>query len=477
MSSLLWYAFLLVTGSGSTAVEIAGLRLLAPVFGSSLPVWGLAISAVIGGLAIGYSFGGKRARRPVTASDVARRAALGAVLFLWLPAVFALAAAASLPAAVPISFFALLIPSVVFGMVSPLASEVEAKRLGQSAGQVTGRVFMLTTIGSLIGIILPSFITIPLLGTRETSWLFAGAVLCLAVPFLFQKTPKQIPVLLLAAALGAGISFIRIPHPNEVFADETPYQFVSVRQVGEKRHLVFDAGLGVQSVYTPTQNTGGYWDYLAQLPRLLPPQNQYRVLVLGSAASTTERQLKTFWEGEISFDFVSVELDGALFAIVDKYFDPPARRQITGDARRVLNTLNETFDIIVVDAYTRELTIPFHLATAEFFAEAGAKLKTGGILAVNANSVSPDSLLLTSLNRALQSAFPHTSALHVPNSCNYLLLASRAPIPQDENMFTPRILGPNQFQLEDGLLLTDNRSPVELLGLSALITSHANACS
>ena len=496
ISDTYWYTFLLVVGTASIAVEITGMRFLAPLFGSSLPVWGLAIAAVLAGLAWGYTIGGQLVQRGSDPILVFRQAAWGATVFLWMPAVFALAMWLQdfshqlnsffylAPAAI-LAYGILFISSYVFGTVSPLAIQAEADRRRQSAGQVAGRISALTTVGSLAGIIIPSFLTIPLLGSNITVWLFAGLALSLSVRPLVQE-PKHLLRLLSLAAIAVLITLaLRSPSDNIIFAKETKHQYVTVQQHGQTRQLVFDANLGIQSKYTPDLYTNGYWDYLASLPALLPETDtDISVLVLGAAASTTERQMHRFWQDTRTLKFTSVELDGDLFAIADAYFYPPKRQTVTADARQFVASTSTKYDIIALDAYARELTIPFHLTTTQFFTQLSEHLAPNGLLAINVNTASTDSLWLRSLGRTLYAQFPHLRLIHVPQSCNYLLLASRKSLPA-ENLSAPSAVIPLLPTLRttiplrtDGLLLTDDRSPTDLLGFAALISPTNNAsCS
>ena len=55
-----WFLFLtaFVTGAVVMALEILGSRLLAPVFGNSLFVWGALIGVILAAMSSGYAFGG-----------------------------------------------------------------------------------------------------------------------------------------------------------------------------------------------------------------------------------------------------------------------------------------------------------------------------------------------------------------------------------------------------------------------------------
>lgn len=487
--------FLLVEGATAIAVEITGLRFLAPLVGSSLPVWGLAIAVVLAGLAWGYTLGGKLAERKPALPLVFQYTAVGAVAFFWMPAIFNLAHTLrnvyfdhqNLPAmgsALVLAYAALLIPSVVFGIVSPLAVEAEANRRNERAGHVAGRIFTFTTVGSLLGILVPSFITIPFLGSRVTVWLFAGLTLSLCVRELISR-PTLLARLLLVAALALVIGLLGIQSsPDIFFAKETAHQYVTVRQRGPSRVLVFDGYSGIQSMITENTYTGQYWDYAASLPALLPSdQNTASMLVLGAAGSTTERQAVRLWQDTKQFLFTSVDIDKELFDIADKYFQAPPRHRVAADARSFVASDTKFYDIILVDTYTRELTVPFHLATKEFFHAVSKRLAPNGIVAVNINTRSPDTLWIQSVARTLQTQLPYVRLAHIPNSCNYLLLSSAAPLPTNISIdHIPEAIHPLLPSLTStvapangGLLLTDDRSPTDMLGLAALLRSQSSA--
>jgi len=443
------------------------LRLLAPVFGSSLPVWGSAIAVVLGGLAWGYTLGGQRAQEEIAEELVFKTAILGAAIFVWMPVFFNWArifreafsgggAGGLVLGSLALSILALLPASVVFGMISPMAVQVEARRRGETAGQVAGRIFTLTTMGSLFGILLPSFFTIAFLGTKETIWIFAGAVIALALPALISSGRFKLWGWLIAIILGLIAANWESARANVVWSQETPYQHVDVRNMPDGLWLTFDAGLGLEAMLPKEALTKAYWDYLALLPAWLDA-DKAEVLVLGAATSTTERQMTKLWGEEKSFNFTSVELDGALFSIADRFFDPPERKKVVADGRVFIAQDKKQYDIVVVDAYARELTIPFYMATREFFAEIKPRLKSRGILALNINSCQDDSLMMRSLGKTLRTVYKKVGQIAVPDSCNRLLIATDwevglAPVPT-----------------EGGWILTDNRAPTEWLGLAALI--------
>ncbi|MGH9857737.1 MAG: fused MFS/spermidine synthase, partial [Acidobacteriota bacterium] len=469
LNLLAWYVLIFSVGVASTAVEITGLRFLAPLFGSSLPVWGSAIATVLAGLAWGYSEGGRQAQTRTPLPLVFRYSVVGSVVFLWIPVAFRLVTYAqnvyltsnnsvALISAFGLSFLTLFVPSFIFGMINPLAVQAQATAREQAPGEVAGKIASLSTIGSLVGILLPSFLLIPLVGTNITVWLCAAPALLLGLRGFFKQRRDTRLLVLLAVTL----STVFLPNRHEsnvLFAAETRQQHVTVREHNGSRLLTFDASLGIQSLFTKNTYTHGYWDYLAAVPAFFASQDHLSVLVLGAAASTTERQMHRLWQEAKTFDFTSVEIDSELFAIADRYFYPPARQTVVADARRFVAADNHQYDLIIIDVYERELSVPFHLTTVEFFEQLRPRLAPGGIVAININATDEQTLWVRSLARTAAAIFPEVRLAAVPDSCNFLLLATTKSWPQATSALP--LIQPLLPPLEnatrpdaDGLLLT-----------------------
>src|SRR2546423_17728 len=172
-----------VVGMASLGAEIAAVRLLAPYFGASTIVWANTIGVVLVALAAGYWLGGRAAdRRPQLRSlcSVALVAAalLAAVPFVARPLldvgvealddVSAGAFAGSLAAGPGL----VAIPVLLLGAVSPWALRL-AVRSVEAAGTVAGRLYAISTAGSLIGTLFSALVLIPAVGTRRTFLTFA----------------------------------------------------------------------------------------------------------------------------------------------------------------------------------------------------------------------------------------------------------------------------------------------------------------
>ncbi|MHC4247544.1 MAG: fused MFS/spermidine synthase [Planctomycetota bacterium] len=158
------YAVVFICGAVLMSAEIVGSRVLAPYFGSAIFVWGSLIGVVMLALAVGYYVGGRLADRypafPVLCGIVA-----AAGLFLLIMPAFSNAVCGAIevtftgPRSGPLlaSVVLYLVPGVLLAMVSPFAVRLSARDLS-SLGNVTGRLYALSTGGSIVGTLGTAFV-------------------------------------------------------------------------------------------------------------------------------------------------------------------------------------------------------------------------------------------------------------------------------------------------------------------------------
>lgn len=181
-------AMTFLCGSCSLAVEMAASQLLAPYFGDSINVWAVLIGMVLLYLSLGYLIGGRIADRHPRPWLFFLLQALAGAWVATVPVLGGFLLGASLQAfaglaggAVVSAFVAVIVlfavPTVLFGCTPPFAIRLLLPRV-ESGGHTAGRVYALTTVGSILGTLVPVFVTIPYLGTGQT---LAGAGLLLAL--------------------------------------------------------------------------------------------------------------------------------------------------------------------------------------------------------------------------------------------------------------------------------------------------------
>src|SRR5438094_8142250 len=154
-------AVVFVAGAATLAVEISASRLLAPFFGSSTIVWANVIGLILVYLSLCYWLGGRIADRRPQPALLGRILVVSALAIVVIPFVarpFLDATVKDLNAAssgaVVGSFVAGLIlfaiPVTLLGTVSPFAVRLALPDVAH-AGSVAGRLYALSTIGSIVG--------------------------------------------------------------------------------------------------------------------------------------------------------------------------------------------------------------------------------------------------------------------------------------------------------------------------------------
>ncbi len=468
----------LAAGAGSTSTEICASRLLAPYFGASTVVWANVIGLVLAALALGYWLGGRVAdRRPqaqVLGGIVVAAAALVAVVpFAARPLLDLTVRGLDnvSTGAIAGSFLGSLVlfapPVVLLGTAAPFAI-----RLGISdvavAGTVAGRLYALSTVGSIAGVFVPAIVTIELVGTQRT--LVGTAVVVAAGGALLLRRRWVVAPVALAAMLAVPAGIVK-PVPGLLYEKESQYQFVQVVQKGPVRDLYLNEGIAVHSEWRlHTVLTGDEWDMFLTVPPLLGRAVR-SVAILGNAGGTTARAYGVFYP---SARVDGVELDPAVTAAARRYMGLGRIRRlhvITADARPFLERTHTRFDAILIDAY-RQPYVPFYLATQEFFRLVHSRLRPGGIVALNVATVPHDHRLARDIAGTLRTVFPQVLTWQALK-LNRLVLGFERPISR------PRLRAavartPARIRVLTGLLVrharpaapstqpwTDDRAPAE----------------
>lgn len=430
------YVFIFVVGTGSLGAEIAAARLMAPFFGASTIVWANTIGIVLVALSVGYWLGGKVADRHPHLRGMSLLVMTAAVMLAIVPLVARPLFDISVDALDAISagafvgslfgvLFLIAAPVTLLGAASPYAIRLAVPDVEQS-GTVAGRLYAISTAGSLLGTWVSALVLIPLVGTQRTFICFAAAIALVAAVGLGKRF-FVVPVgLMLALAIPVGT--VKATEEGEVlFETETENQYVRViEQEDGDRVLELNEGQAVHSLYRPgTVLTDNVWDGYLVLPfaaRVEPPE---RMAILGNAAGTTARAYgKYFPATEVD----GVEIDGELHDVGRRFFamgDNPNLTTYTADARPWLRQSDGGYDVIMVDAY-RQPYIPFYLATREFFELVKERLAPGGVVVVNAGHPEGNDDLERVLGSTMAEVFP-TVVRDPKDDTNTLLLGSEGP--------------------------------------------------
>jgi spermidine synthase len=474
-----------VVGAASLGAEIAAARLLAPYFGASTVIWANTIATVLVALSAGYAIGGRLADRRADMRGLclivlAAGALLALVPFVADPflrisvrALGALSVGGFLGSLAAVLVL-VAVPVLLLGTVAPYANRLSLGQVAE-AGTVTGRLYAISTAGSLVGTFASALLLIPLIGTHRTFLVFALALALVAAPLAgsrrFWLVPAAVAALLAVppAAIGASVAGARV-----MLATETPYQYARVLQFGNgERWLQLNEGVAIHSLYRPwSYLTNGYWDEYLVLPFAASPAPPRSVAILGDAAGTVARAYGHYFP-RTRVD--AVEIDGELTAIGKRYFGlgGPRLHLYTADARPWLAASSARYDAIFVDAY-RQPYIPFYLTTREFFASVREHLRPGGVVLVNVGHVPSSDALEKVVTATLGSVF--RVVLRDPiTDTNSVVMAGTAPLSSRSVRAARATLPPELADragsaaarlapgLIGGTVYTDDRAPVEWL--------------
>ncbi len=491
------YLFLtvFVAGMSTLAVEFTTSRMLQTVYGTSNLVWANVIGLVLLFLTIGYFIGGWLAdRHPSTKVfySLVAFAGFSSVFFLLLTSVL-LRASASAMAAINVGailsslvgvFFTLAVPITLLGAVSPFAIRLAVRDVNE-AGRVSGRIYALSTWGSIFGTYLPVLFVIPLAGSRATAVLFGSLLLFTGLFGLWRSSKRAgltaliLPLILLPFVWFWTQGSIKAGE-GQLFETESAYNYVQVIRSGDCNYLLLNEGQAYHSFYCDGGRVPrvSVWSIMLAAPYFNPgPVQVDNMAVIGLAAGTIPKQVSRVF-GPILID--GIELDPAIVEAGKQYFalDDPNINIIVGDGRYQLNQLDSTYDVITLDAY-KVPYIPWHLTTREFFQEVHDHLAQDGVLAINVGRAPHDRRLVEAVTATLNQVFPSVHAIDVPGALNTILVATVQPTTPDNLRAGLELLDPQADPLlrealstaathivpatAGDVIFTDERAPVEAI--------------
>lgn len=484
------------SGVSVMAVELGASRLLAPYFSSSQIVWTIIIGTIMIALALGNLWGGRTADKN---PDTDRRLLIAAVWIAAIPVLgkyVILGISGALVLTVNTNFLVIaafcacmvifVFPCFLLGTVTPSLVKYTVDSL-EDNGKTVGTLGACNTVGSILGTFLPTFVTIPAVGTAVTFLLFSGILLAIGLIYFLSskvrwKTCLAAAVLfVLCAVFGHNGSFA-FWEDELTYEGESVYNYLQVKETEDRTILSTNVLFGVQSVRMKEEGlTGMYYDYALAAPVMagLAGRGEGSVLVLGNGTGTFAHQCSAYFPG---VQVEGVEIDDKITDLAYEYFDmSPDVKVTTYDGRAYLQTVDTTYDVIQVDAY-QDITIPFQMSSTEFFTLVREHLNPGGVMVVNLNMHSDgEGSINQSLCDTIASVFPYVCTVDVPGTTNRELFAAvdgdplqwlaenRTGLAQADLAAQMDRVAQNLAPYTGGAhILTDDQAPVELLGMGAI---------
>ena len=428
-----YYYFIteLFVGIALMGIEMSASRLISVYFSSSQIIWTIIIGVIMIAMAAGNYWGGRQAdKKPsyfrlyfellFAGAWIVLIPFLGRFIIAGISVFFALFVTKGLVIwAALFSCLVLFVPPLLFlGKVTPSLIKYS---LGEKvSGRVIGLLEALNTVGSIIGTFLPTFLTIPFIGTSNSFVLFGSMISLLGLVYIttfyidkFKNRPKSVEVAekenedpeidkkkqkkavksmvfsgiyaalwILGIVVSTNASFIFWGDKNMINERESMYNYLKIDKEGKTTYFSTNVLYGVQSCINDDYSlTGMYYDNLLISPFVV--KENPKVLVLGNGAGTYATMMKEYlkWECEIT----AIEIDQKIIDISYEYFKMSEDvNVICDDGRNYIARDNNKYDIILVDAYS-SISAPFHMTTTEFFTLVSDHLDDDGLMMMNIN--------------------------------------------------------------------------------------------
>lgn len=419
----------LFVGIALMGVEMSASRFIAVYFSSSQIVWTIIIGVIMIAMAIGNYWGGRQAdKKPsylrlycellFAGTWIVIVPFLGRFVIAGISVIFALTVTKGL--VIWSALFSCIIlfvpPLLMLGKVTPSLIKYS---LGEKvSGKVIGLLEALNTVGSIVGTFLPTFLTIPFIGTSNSFVLFGSLIAALGLIYIVttivdyfmnrpkvteeiketkEEQPKRIAkktmvfsgifasLWILGIVISSNVSPIFWKDRTTIVETDSMYNYLKINKEGKTTYFSTNVLFGVQSCINDDYSlTGMYYDKLLVSPYLV--KENPKVLVLGNGTGTYATMMKEYLHCDC--DITAVEIDQKIIDISYKYFQMSEDVNVVcDDGRNFIARDKETYDIILVDAYS-SISAPFHMTTTEFFTLVKNHLSEDGIMMMNVNMYS-----------------------------------------------------------------------------------------
>ena len=474
---------LFLAGASVMLLQVLGTRIIGPHYGVGLYVWTALISVTLVALALGYWCGGTVADRHPTPLGfacvlIAAAAAVGLIPLLrgfvlefgWN---FGLRGGALLTAGV--LFFP---PLFLLGMVSPYAIRLEARGV-ETAGRSAGRLYAISTTGSVAGVLMGGFFLVPHLRVPTLLALTAGTLAFAAVLAAAPGLRKRVVVSAILVIV-AGVALARPrPMPSGLVA-ALNWESSDLRVIDHKGQRFLLVDQTAQSALGTNGRPLDKYAYLLASRVLLARPDARNAAVIGLGGGSLVPLLAQ--EGMI---VDAVEISPEVIHVARDHFgmDLPPERVHEADGRVFLAGHPGKFDVVVLDAFSGD-RLATTLVSREGLATAKASLARGGLLALNTWGIDlghwRPNRVGASIRATLEGVFAHVLA--VPAAGNLLFFASDEPIgPRRAAITFETFEGPMDFQWNEvppvewpqGVVLTDDWNPSDTLEARGLEATRA----
>jgi len=470
------FALAFLSGFAVLTIEIAGARLIAPVFGLSAVPWTAVIGVILAALAVGSHLGGRLADSgTLPLSTVLAVAGLTGVLpvlgggFPWM----AREVLGFIPGAVASAVVLFAPPVLCLGAVVPYLVQADTESLG-TVGRRAGDLSAAATGGSIAGSFLTGFVLLPAFPLPALLGVTAGALFLMAIYSgrLLGRGPGEGRMLLgalLLAAMGLAASQ---PGAGILHAEQTLYSAVQVteREWADGRTVreMFQNGGSSSAEYVDSGEPAH--EYVMASQRLIEPlvDDVESMLVLGGAALVLP---VAFQHRRPDLRITVVEIDPVVTELAREYFsfgsgDYPNISIVHEDARVFLRAPGERFDLLYLDVFDHLLTVPWTLVTVDALRDMASRLEPDGIFMANVLSplAGPGVGFLEHFKATLEEAFGEVHIYLTDADADPVVTQNLIVVASPVAGATPPAPGEVEADVRPAeRILTDDWAPVEYL--------------
>jgi spermidine synthase len=436
-----------VAGTASMSLEFAASRILIPVFGSSIYTWGSLIGVILTGLSLGYHIGGKLADKNPSFLKLCLVIFSAGLYIIFIPFIaptlttsFIQFLSDSQYASLFAVFTLLILPTFLLGIVSPYAIKLATKRLAE-LGNVSGNLYSLSTIGSIVGTFLTVFVLIPTFEINHIIYGLGVTLMGFSSLFGLARFPKVLAVFVVVLLLFfpsislSPANTVMVHTGTLVYEKETLYSHLDVIDNGNIRTLYLDGNIHSQMYKDkPEELVNTYTKYF-HLGFLFNPDVKDILFVGGGGFSGPKNFLSMY--SDVSIDVV--EIDPDVISAARNYFNLPvdnaagSRLMIyNDDARNFLSKTEKKYDLIILDAFSKNY-VPFHLMTLEYFQLLDKRLSSDGVIISNSiGSMAGDrSNIVRAVYKTISQVFPSVYVFPTEHNSgnlqNIMLAAMKTP--------------------------------------------------
>jgi len=432
-------------------IELVAGRIMAPYVGVSLYTWTSIIGVVLAGISIGAYLGGRIADRYPRSSTLGWLLFLSGLGALSISPLTNLAGGAQFHTALMtrillITTIIFFLPSCLLGMISPVVVKLTLNNL-QKTGNVVGKIYAFSTLGSILGTFATGFYLISWMGTRSIL-LTMGIILIVSALIFggFFKNKKALALFFLFLFLSALLPFIGVHVYAMVTAEKFSFPLSPAESIEKFYRYAFKPPIEEEAYFFKESNY-----YTIKLKKSIKGNNEnpleslvldhlvhsytdlndplyieyeyiriyeemvrwqamkrgsFKALFLGGGGYTFPRFMEAKYPGAVIH---VVEIDPEITRVVQKYLGIPENTRIRSfneDGRWFVMNCQEkgTYDFIFGDAFN-DLSIPYHLTTREFAMQLRALLKPDGVLMANVIDSFKKGAFMPSYIRTLEEVF------------------------------------------------------------------------